>query len=89
MDFHGLSIFEIGMLICFGASWPFAVLKTYKTKNGNKSMAFLNLIIVGYIFGIIHKLLYNNDIVTYLYLLNLLFVVADEYLCIRYRKKAS
>ena len=28
-----MSFYEAGMLICFGASWPFAVMKTFKTKN--------------------------------------------------------
>ena len=37
-----MSIFEAGMLICFGASWPFAVMKTYKTKSvKGKSRLFL------------------------------------------------
>ena len=27
-----MSIFEAGMMVCFGASWPIAALKTYKCK---------------------------------------------------------
>ena len=27
-----MSIFEAGMMVCFGISWPIAALKTYKCK---------------------------------------------------------
>ena len=27
-----MSIFEAGMMVCFGASWPIAAYKTYKAK---------------------------------------------------------
>ena len=59
-----MSIYEALMLICFGASWPFAVIKTYKTKAvKGKSRLFLSLIIIGYIFGMINKILNSVDIV--------------------------
>ena len=54
-----MNIFEAGMLLCFGASWPAAVLKTYRTKNvEGKSLVFLSLILIGYICGMINKVLY-------------------------------
>lgn len=84
---HKFSIFEIGMLFCFGISWPFAVAKTYKTKNvEGKSIVFLNFVIIGYALGIIHKLLYNLDIVILLYVLNEILVLMDLFLWFRYRK---
>lgn len=51
-------ILEIGMLICFGFSWPISVYKSWKgkTSKGNSSV-FNILIIVGYIFGITSKFL--------------------------------
>ena len=83
-----MSIFEAGMLLCFGASWPFAVLKTYKTKSViGKSRLFLSLIILGYIFGIINKIINSMDFVFWLYVINLLLVSIDFFLCIIYRKK--
>ena len=83
-----MSIFEAMMLICFGASWPFAVMKTYKTKNPKgKSIRFLILIIVGYLCGIIHKIIYTLDIVILLYIVNLLLVSADLFLCLLYKNK--
>lgn len=83
-----MSIFEAGMLVCFGASWPFAVIKTYRTKHvKGKSRLFLFLIILGYIFGIINKILYSMDIVIWLYVLNLLLVSADAFLVILYKNR--
>ncbi|HMM70042.1 MAG TPA: hypothetical protein PKD08_06055, partial [Gudongella oleilytica] len=48
-----------------------------------KSPYFLIVVIIGYISGIINKLLYSNDIIMYLYILNLLMVATD--LAIYYR----
>lgn len=84
---HHMSIFEIGMLLCFGASWPFAVAKTYKTKDvKSKSILFLGLILLGYVFGIIHKIIYKPDFVIWLYVLNGILVLADIILYFRYKK---
>ncbi len=83
-----MSIFEAGMLICFGASWPFAVMKTYKTKSvKGKSRLFLLLIMTGYIFGMINKIINTVDIVFWLYVINLLLVSTDFVFCLMYRKR--
>lgn len=85
-----MSLFEAGMLICFGVSWPFAVRKTYKTKSvKGKSKLFLFLIILGYIFGMINKILNSMDIVFWLYVVNLLLVSTDFYFCILYKNKIN
>ncbi len=85
-----MSLFEAGMLICFGASWPFAVIKTYKSKNvKGKSRLFLTLIIIGYLCGIINKIINSMDLVFWLYVINLLLVSTDFFLCILYRKRAE
>ena len=66
------------MLLCFGAAWPFSIIKSYKSKSvAGKSPYFLIVVIAGYISGIINKVLYSNDIVMYLYILNLLMVATD------------
>ncbi len=76
------------MLLCFGASWPFALYKTIRTKNVvGKSGIFLSLIIIGYISGIIHKIIHNPDPVIALYALNAIMVSADLGLWIRYRNQ--
>ncbi|MBQ6516428.1 hypothetical protein IJI31_04545 [bacterium] len=73
-----MSIFEAGMLICFGASWPFQVAKTYRTKDvKSRSRSFMWIVELGYICGMIHKIFYNYDAVFYLYLLDFLLVATD------------
>ncbi len=85
LQIKSMSLYEAGMLICFGASWPFAVLKTYRTKAvKGKSRLFLTLIIIGYIFGIINKILNSVDFVLWLYVINLLLVSIDFILCLVY-----
>lgn len=80
------SYYEILMLLCFGISWPVAVIKTYTTKSvKGKSFLFLFLILLGYIFGIIHKVIYSLDYVIWLYVLNGLLVLADMALWFMYR----
>ena len=82
------SIFEVIMLVCFGFSWPFAILKTIRVKNpAGKSYLFMGLIIIGYIAGCIHKVLYHWDFVFWLYLLNTLLVATDFVLCLYYMQK--
>jgi len=71
-------IFEAIMLICFGIAWPFSIWKSYKTKRTEgKSFAFLFIIFLGYISGTIYKLLYNLDVVVYLFMLNAIMVAID------------
>jgi hypothetical protein len=73
-----MSIFEIIMLICFGAAWPFSIYKSYTSHSTEgKSVLFLIVIIVGYIAGILNKVFYHYDAVVYLYLLNLVMVGTD------------
>ena len=80
------TIFELGMLVCFGISWPFNLAKSIKSKSTKgKSLIFLVAIFVGYIFGIIHKLINSMDYVLAVYILNLLMVGAD--LCMYFINK--
>lgn len=88
LHFKAMSLYEALMLICFGASWPFALMKTYKTKEvKGKSRLFLSLIIIGYFCGIVNKILNSVDIVLWLYVINLLLVSTDLFLCILYRNR--
>ncbi|MFH0975605.1 MAG: hypothetical protein V1874_07450 [Spirochaetota bacterium] len=81
------TIFELVMLICFGISWPFAIARTLKTKNvKGLSVTFYLFIVVGYVSGIIHKLLYSMDYVIYLYALNAVMVAIQIFLVFYYRK---
>lgn len=82
-----MSVFEAVMLLCFGASWPFSVYKSWRTRTvQGKSGIFLALVLLGYLAGIIHKATHDFDLVLGLYVLNSLLVGADLVLWIRYRK---
>lgn len=73
-----MSIFEAGMLICFGSAWPFSIYKSYWSRsNAGKSIWFLWVILTGYVLGSIHKLVNSYDAVFYLYALNGAMVLAD------------
>ena len=82
-----MSVFEVIMLLCFGAAWPFSIYRSYKSKSiAGKSWAFLLILIVGYLAGILHKLFYHYDHVIYLYILNMTMVVIDLLLYVRNRR---
>ena len=54
-------ILEAAMLICFGSSWPVAVAKAYKSRTAKGvSLVSSTLILSGYMFGIIYKILSNQ-----------------------------
>jgi uncharacterized protein with PQ loop repeat len=85
-----MSPFEIGMIACFGVSWPLSILKLWQTKRSDgKSLSFDGIVFVAYIFGILHKLFYNFDPVITLYILNMLMIMIDIILIIKYRNKKS
>ena len=82
-----MSLFEIGMLVCFAASWPFAIVKTWRTKSGRgKSFPFLGLLMLGYVLGIMNKLFVSYDHVMFLYAFNLMLVAMDTGLSWMYRR---
>ena len=74
-----MQIFEFIMLACFGLSWPISVYKSIKSKSTQgKSIVFIIAIIVGYISGIIGKIV--NHQLTYvliIYCFNLIVVSVD------------
>jgi hypothetical protein len=83
-----MSPFEIGMLICFGVSWPISIFSVWKTKRTEgKSLVFAAIVFIGYVSGILHKLFFYYDYVIYLYGLNLLFVSIDLGLTVYYRSQ--
>jgi len=82
-----MSIFEAIMLLCFGAAWPVSIAKSYRSRStGGKSLAFSLILIVGYISGIVNKIVNKPDFVTWLYVLNLVMVSIDAGLWLRNRK---
>jgi len=82
-----MSFFEILMLVCFGAAWPFSIYKSYTSRRNNgKSVVFLFILVFGYIAGICHKLFYSYDAVIFLYALNGVMVSVDIALYFRNRR---
>ena len=84
-----MQIFEFIMLACFGLSWPISVYKSIKSKSTQgKSVVFIVAIIIGYISGIIGKII--NDQLTYvliIYCFNLIVVLVDLVLFFINRKR--
>jgi len=89
-------LLEITMILCFGASWPMNVLKSYRSNTTEgKSLAFLFLIFSGYIAGIASKFMseaYMASIgekwyVLFFYFLNLFMVGLDILLYFRNRRR--
>lgn len=73
-----MSIFEVFMLICFGFAWPIAIYKSITSKSvKGKSLLFIYVILAGYIFGIVHKIIYSLDFVIILYVINFCMVFID------------
>ena len=87
-------ILEIIMIVSFGASWPMNVMKSYKARTAKgKSLAFLCLILFGYVAGITSKFMNEAYMasfsekwyVLFFYVLNFIMVGAD--LCVYFRNK--
>ena len=80
-------LFEILMLLCFAAAWPFSIYKLYKTKTTKgKSVVFSFVIILGYIFGITNKFVMDDtNYVLIFYFIDLCLVLTDTALYYRNR----
>lgn len=78
-------LFETAMLVCFGFSWPINVVKAYKAKTTKgTSLAFIILIIAGYLAGITAKFLNNQfNFVLVVYFLNLGIVLTNVFVYFR------
>ena len=76
------------MVVCFGFSWPFAVLKSWRSRTAKgKSLLFISLVWVGYVFGVTGKIVTDN--ITYVfifYVINLAMISADIILYFRNRR---
>ena len=72
-------ILEATMIILFGISWPLSVYKSFKTKTAKgKSILFLSFILVGYLMGILGKILSHKITWVFIfYCINLLMVSID------------
>ena len=85
-----MSPFEIIMLVCFGAAWPFSIVKAYRSReNGGKSLLFLIVIFIGYLAGTANKLSYKPDGVRLPLFLNGVMVAMDIAIHFRNRQFAA
>lgn len=84
-----VTVFESIMLVCFGLSWPISVYKSYTSgSTKGKSVLFTFAIIIGYVAGILGKVIGGNmNYVLVLYLVNLAFVLVDLALYFRNKKR--
>ena len=85
-------LLEIIMIVSFGVSWPMNVIKSYKARTTKgKSLAFLLLILFGYVAGITSKFVnaaYMANIsqkwyVLFFYVLNFIMVSVDLIMYVR------
>ena len=73
-----MGFFEFMMLFCFGFSWPFSIARSIRSKSTKgKSLMFMLLILMGYVFGIVHKVLYDFNWVIWAYVALMLLVMVD------------
>ncbi len=85
-----LSVFEAGMLVCFGISWPLSIIKSLRTKMvDGKSPIFMSIVALGYVFGMVHKVIYSFDQVFLLYVFNFVMVSIDLFLYRKYRTRTT
>ena len=82
-----MGLFEFLMLLCFGVSWPFSILKSIRSRSTKgKSIMFMLLVELGYVFGIVHKLLYSMNWVIWAYVVAFALVGIDIALYFRNRR---
>ena len=73
-----MGVFEFLMLVCFGFSWPFSIVKSIRSRSAKgKSIVFMLLVELGYVFGMIHKILYSMNWVLWAYVACFVLVGID------------
>lgn len=84
-------ICEFFMLFTFGFSWPFAIARTYRAKRvDGKSPMFMIIVLIGYLGGILARLLDSdpsNDWLVVVYLVDMSLVSTDLTLYFHYSRK--
>ena len=88
-------IFETIMLLCFGLCWPVSIFKALRTKMVHgKSVAFMILVIAGYLSGATSKIVRfacgsdSLEFTVWLYFFNGSLVVVDLLLYLKYHKRS-
>ena len=80
---------EIGMLIAFGCSWPFNILKSWRSRTAKgKSVIFEFIVVFGYLVGLLGKMIQYSRTGTlawsvWFYLADIIMVLIDIVLYFR------
>lgn len=82
-------LLEFAMLFAFGFSWPFAIMRTYRAKRvDGKSPAFMVIVLVGYMCGILAHLVEGTKLwLIFVYLVDMALVSTDLALYFHYSRK--
>jgi len=85
------SVLEFAMLLTFGLSWPFAIVRTYRAKRvDGKSPLFAILVILGYLCGIAAKIVGHKPLwLVAIYVVDTLLVSTDLVLYFYYSSRSS
>lgn len=89
-----ISIFELLFFVLVACAWPISMLRMLRNKSTKgKSVLFSGILLLGYVFGIGHKFVYDLDWVVAVYFLNVLLIAADTiiyfYIKNKYEKEAA
>lgn len=81
------SILEAAMVICFGLSWPMSIIRSYRSRSAKgKSLPFMVFIDIGYLCGVVSKLLtHTYNLAFYFYFPNIIMVTID--ICLYFRNR--
>lgn len=82
------NILETIMLVCFGMSWPVNAVKAYRARTAKGvSLGFYILIIIGYLSGILAKIVgHNINYVLIIYFINIAMILINIALYFRNKK---
>lgn len=82
------SIFETLMIVCFGLSWPLSIIRSIRSRSTKgKSILFMCFIAIGYVCGIVSKLMtHTYNLAFYFYFPNIIMVSTDIVLYFRNRR---
>lgn len=82
------SIFETLMIVCFGLSWPLSIIRSIRSRSTKgKSILFMCFIAIGYVCGIVSKLMtHTYNLAFYFYFPNIIMVSTDIGLYFRNRR---
>lgn len=83
-----MSIFELIMMVMFGAAWPFNLIRQLRKKTSRGiSVPFYLIIIGAYVSGIVNKLINGVDYVIVVYIINFGMVMMSFVLMLIYRRR--